>query len=394
MQTRNNHKSRMAICIVAVLLGLSVRTPAQQPDNAALLYYQAFLLYEKPDATLANMRDDYRQGKIASNEAITHYIEKNRRVVDLVVKAADIAKCDWGYDYSEGVELTMPNLAHFRQIAFLLATEARWQADQGNYQTALGRCVTLHKMAAQVCDKTLISYIVGVAIDALGNGASENVLPLVPADADALSRFRNHLIKAGERFPSLASNLAQEAEVCSATMYRDKVQAVLKAVQEAGQDAATGALIERLKQGDEAFFKRNRDYWLNSMAKLRRILEPQLPYAETCARLDNLAQELNEDMKDNPDATLAALSMSPASVEKIYLLTVRKQTQFNALIAAIDLYIAKARTGQLPDSLSADSPPDLFTGKPFAYTKTAQGFILRSEDPKRKASEYEFRISR
>ncbi len=69
MQTRNNHKSRMAICIVAVLLGLSVRTPAQQPDNAALLYYQAFLLYEKPDATLANMRDDYRQGKIASNEA-------------------------------------------------------------------------------------------------------------------------------------------------------------------------------------------------------------------------------------------------------------------------------------------------------------------------------------
>ncbi len=390
MRPWNNRQKQVLVCIASLLLASSTTALAQSPDNAALLYYQAFLLYEKPDATIAKMRDDYREGDIALNDALAQYLEKNRQIVDLVAKATDIVKCDWGYDYSQGVELSMPNLAHFRQIAFLLATEAKWQADQGNYQTALDRCMTMRKMAAQVCDRTLISYIVGIAVDALADRAIENVLPFVPADVDELSGFRSHLIEAGQRFPSLASNLTQEAQVCSATMYKDKVQAILKA----GQDGATGAMIERLKQGDEAFFKRNRDYWFNTMAKLRDVLERKLPYTEMSARLDTLAQQLNEDMKDNPDATLTAMSLSPDGIKRIYLLTVRKQTQSNALIAAIDVYIAKARTGQLPDSLSPDSPPDLFTGKPFAYSKTAQGFILRSQDPTGKANEFEFAIEK
>ena len=75
---------------------------------------------------------------------------------------------------------------------------------------------------------------------------------------------------------------------------------------------------------------------------------------------------------------------------------IRQQTYVNALRTAIDLYIAKAQTGHLPDTLPADSPLDMFSGKPFAYEETSEGFILRcqgKEYPNRdKVHEYEFKV--
>lgn len=393
MQTSNYRSMKRLACVVMLWLALSTPAWAQPPDNAALLYYQAFLLYEKPDATMSQALDDFRRGDTAASDAITQFLEKNGPVVDLVVRAADIDKCDWGYDYSQGVELTMPNFARIRPIAFLLAADAKWQATQGNYQAALDRCLTMRKIAVHTCDKTLISYLVGVAIDALAYGATENVLALMPADTDALSGFKSRMIQAGEGFPSVASCLAQEAQVCTATMTKDAVPALLKAARQAGADPSADPLFQRLSEGDEAFFQRNRDYWLNAMARISKLLASERSYAEMSVALDDLTQELNEQMKDNPDATLAAMSMSPDSVKRIYLLTVRKNTHLNALLTAIDLYLAKARTGRLPDALPAGSPPDLFSGQPFAYTKTAQGFTLRSQNPESKHSQYEFRIS-
>ncbi|MBN1361671.1 MAG: hypothetical protein JW993_13830 [Sedimentisphaerales bacterium] len=391
MQTSASRKSCIVACATLVVLASGVITLAQPPDNAALLYYQAFLLYEKPDATMTKTFDDFRGGEIASNDTIDKFMEKNRPIVDLVARAANITKCDWGYDYSRGVELTMPNFSHFRQIGFLLAAEARWQALGGNYQTALDHCVTMRKMAVHVCDKTLISYLVGVAVDALAYGTSEKVLAVLPSDADALTRFKEQFIQAGKGFPSVAAALTQEAQVCTATMTKDAVPALLKSAREAGADPSEDPLFQRLSQGDEAFFQRNRDYWLSAMARISKLLASKRPYTEMSAALDELAKELNEQMKDNPDATLASMSLSPDSMKRIYLLTVRKDTHLNVLLTAIDLYIAKAKTGRLPDALPADSPPDLFSGKPFTYTMTAEGFMLRSQNPDSKRSQFEFK---
>jgi hypothetical protein len=151
--------------------------------------------------------------------------------------------------------------------------------------------------------------------------------------------------------------------------------------------------MERVKQEDEAFFQRNRDYYLRSMAKVRDVLELKLPYAEMCTRLDDLSEKMSKEMEGNPDATLAALSFSAPATKRIYQLAVRKQTHHNAILTAIGLYIAKAQTGQLPDSLPADAPPDLFSGKPFTYTKTAQGFTLHSQGPDKKWNEHTFKIN-
>ena len=50
------------------------------PDNAALLYYQVFLIYEKPDDTMKDMIADLARGKIEPDTRITQFIESQKTV--------------------------------------------------------------------------------------------------------------------------------------------------------------------------------------------------------------------------------------------------------------------------------------------------------------------------
>lgn len=48
-----------------------------------------------------------------------------------------------------------------------------------------------------------------------------------------------------------------------------------------------------------------------------------------------------------------------------------------AVQAAIAVYLIKAKTGQLPQTLPADLPKDPYSGNDFEYQVTERGFILR-----------------
>jgi len=205
MTTYKNNKLTKVIFITLIL---AVSNPPvfalpPDPDNAALLYYQAFLLCETPEDSLAQMITDYRKDKIESNEQIVEHIEKNRIAIEFAVKAADIDTCDWGYDYSQGFDLQMPNLSQFRRIAYLLSTEARWSAEQGDYARATDRCVTLRRMALHVADRTLVSYLVGLAVNGLANGAIQSVLGHMPGDVKELNELKGQLNRTQGQFPTL-----------------------------------------------------------------------------------------------------------------------------------------------------------------------------------------------
>jgi hypothetical protein len=86
-----------------------------------------------------------------------------------------------------------------------------------------------------------------------------------------------------------------------------------------------------------------------------------------------------------------------SAIETILCLDIRNKTHFNAVKAAIEIYIIKAKTGKLPDALPADLPGDLFSGKPLLYEKTADGFTLccRGKDlSKDEIYKYEFKVKK
>jgi len=103
----------------------------------------------------------------------------------------------------------------------------------------------------------------------------------------------------------------------------------------------------------------------------------------------------SKEFTKNPDATLTA-ACSPTWL-KIYTISTRLGSHSNAIRAAIDIYIIKAKTGRLPDALPADLPKDLFSGKDFEYKKTRDGFVLRCQGKdlsKDKIYEYEFKVKK
>ncbi|MEN6427135.1 MAG: hypothetical protein ABFE13_17405 [Phycisphaerales bacterium] len=380
-------------CIAMTLAGIAT-VQAQQTDNAALLYYQTFLLYEKPDATMERMLADFRAGTIASNETIREHLNKNRQVIEYVVRATNIPHCDWGYEYSQGFELTLASPQAVRRITSLILSEAALQAEQGEYRTALDRCMAAYKMSRDAVDKPLVTYLIGIGTSGVTNRMVERVLETMPGDVEALNRLKTQLNQVQTSFPSMADALTQEAQVCAMSMQKDGIPGMVRILEQDDPEFAQSEIRTRLLAGDDAFFERNRTHWFNSIGTLAATVQSELPYAEVYAKLGELDRRISAESKANPDATLTAISL-PAE-HRVYMLATRLHTHFNVLQVAIDLYVAKARTGRLPDSLPAGSPPDLFSGMPFEYEKTTGGFILRcrvKEDPeKAQANQYEFKV--
>ena len=100
---------------------------------------------------------------------------------------------------------------------------------------------------------------------------------------------------------------------------------------------------------------------------------------------------MDQDAAKDPAVKLIG-GIAPA-VTKIYVLQVRHKADFNALQAAIDVYLAKAGTGRLPTSLPTAAPRDPYTGGAFKYEPTGNGFVLRcgaKDLDKNEVREYRF----
>lgn len=392
MKSINRNNLTKIICIILVMFISAPAVFADTPDNAALIYYQAFLLYEKPDETMSKMLADFHDGKIGANEVIGQYIEENRKVIDFIVTAADTPYCDWGYDYSQGLELVMPNLAQLRRMTYLIEADAKLLGEQGDYKTALDRCLSMHKMALHAADRTLVGYLVAIAISARANTAIAGILKDTSEDPDILNWLKERLIHIKGKFPSLKDHIAYEAEVCAATMQKDKAQAIVEMAPD--EEHPDPNMIERILGADEAFFERSRNYYMSCITSVQAVLDTPRPYPQTYAKLGELEKQVSQEAEENPDAALTAMCL-PA-VNRVYSLSVREKTHSNAIRTAIEIYSIKAKTGRLPDALPAGLPKDLFSGKDFEYRKTESGFVLRcqaKESNKDEVNQYDFKVS-
>ncbi len=388
MKTIRNKLTKLVL-VAAVVTHVSAAL-AYPPDNAAVLYYKAFMLYEGPD-DIGNALWDYWKGRIESNEKIEGVIEKNRRIIDIVLDATRIDQCDWGLDYSQGTEVLLPPHNKARDIFALLAAEARMQADKGNYKKALGRCISIYKMALHLNERPIICYLVGIAI----NGANSQCITLflseMPQDTEILTWLRGEFTELDKRPFSIEPVLRWKRKAGIISMSPDRISDV---VQSGLDDGPTKEkILERIRRANQQFFSKNITYWNKYMDSLEAAFD--LPYPQGYAKLKKLDEELSKEFNKNPDATLTILFGGPW--QRIFSLLVRFDTHSNALKAAIEIYVIKAKTGTLPDALPDGLPGDLFSDKPFQYEKTTDGFILRCRGKdlvRDEAYEYEFKIKK
>ena len=385
-------KNLTLTCIAAILLTSVSPAFGYPPDNAAVLYYKAFLILEEPSEDVEKMMTDLRDGKIKPNDEIRQYLQDNKHAIEFVETAAGVPNCDWGYDISKGLEVLLPELSKTRRMAFLLTDNAQVLAGQGDYKAALGKCLTIHKMSRHVGDRMLISYLVGIALNSLANKHIGKILSQMPDDVETLTWLKTQLYDITSRANTLKRALSSEREIALQQIRKEKIGNILDELGDV-PDGMSKEVIEKVRNGDEEFFAASREYYSNFISSMQVAID--LPYPQSLRQLEQLREKAERQAKDNPASILSA-SLWPA-VTKICTLEVRAGTNVNALKAAIDIYIAKAKTGRLPETLPAGLPKDLYSGKDFEYEKTKGGFVLRCQGKgldKDEFLKYEFKVQK
>jgi len=390
MKTVNQKTFVKTVCIVLITLTFVSEVHAYPPDNAAVLYYKAFLILKEPSEEVQKMMTDLRDGKIKPNDEIRQYLQENRYAIEFVETAAGVQNCDWGYDISKGFDVLLPELSKIRKMAFLLTDKAQILAEEGDYKAALDKCLTIHKMARHVGDRLIISYLVGNALNALANKRIEDILSQMPDDVETLTWLKNKIYDITSRALTLKGTMSSEKEVAIQQIRKENINTILDELGDV-PDGMSKESIEKVRNGDEEFFRASREYYSNFVTSVQVALD--LPYPESHKQLKQLSEKVEKQAADNP-ATILSAALWPAAA-KICTLEVRAGTHFNALKAAIDIYIVKAKTGRLPETLPAGLPRDLYSGKDFEYEKIKDGFILRCQGKdldKDEIFKYEFKV--
>ena len=366
------------VTLTLLILTSPVLAYPPDPDNAALLYYQSYIAYEKADDTMEDMVADLARGKIEPNERIKNYIESCRTAIDLATAATEIPNCNWGLKYSDGVSINLAHVAQTRKLVFLITAEARILAAEGDYQKAINRCLTVHKIGKHVGDDTPISFLVSMAIDKVVASRIQDILADMPQDLETLISLKAKLAEVPFKTPSLRVAMRLEKECFSSEMRVDKRDELLAMCSGPGEAGDLEKMaIKRLAEGEEVFFAKNRDYYIKHMNSLDEVLESSIPYAEVYSRLEQLNERPGKEITENPAATLTSL-LTPA-FGRIYSIEIRTKTISNSIRTAVEIYMIKAKSGKLPDALPDGLPGDLFSGKDFKYEKTADGFALRCQ---------------
>ena len=396
MRTITN-KLKTATCVTLMLLILSSSAFAYppDPDNAALLYYQSYIAYEKADDTMQSMVADLSRGKIEPNERIREYIENCRGAINLAVAAAEVPNCNWGMKYSDGFEMLLSHLAQTRKLAFIIGSEIRILAADGDYRKALNRCLTLHKISKHMGDETIISFLVAMAIGKMADNQVQFLLGEMPQDLKTLTWLKSQLAIIDSKPLSSRGTTEYERELSLEHMHLDKLKQLIEIVN--GEPIKPDSKeAEQLRNVDQATIDKNRAYYIKHMDTLQTILSSPMNYAKVCAELKKLNEQPHKDLAENNiDAYITSI-VAP-DFKKIVSIETSGKTLNNAVRAAIDIYIQKARTGQLPETLPAGLPKDLFSGKDFRYEKTADGFTLRCRGKdldKNEIYKYEFKVKK
>ena len=390
MKTIKSKKKIKVIFAALVLFFLTPSLSAYPPDNAAVLYYKAFMLYESPD-NIGPMLWDYWKGNIESNEKIEEFLKKNRRIIDIVLDATRIDHCDWGLDYSQGTEVLLPPHHKARQIFALLAAEARMQADRGDYKKALARCISIYRMARHLNERPLICYLVGTAINAATHNCITRFLSEMPPDIDTLTWLRDEFAEFDKQPYSVKPALRWKCEAGIISMSPERIGNVVRSGLDDGDFKEK--ILQIIATADEQFFERNRIYWNQYMADVISAFD--LPYPQAYSMLQWLDEKPSKEFGENPDATLTVACAPPW--QRIYVQQVRLEAKSNAIRTAVDVYLTKAATGRLPKSLPAGVASDPYTGKSFQYAKTADGFVLRGQAKnldKVTFHQYEFKVKK
>jgi hypothetical protein len=348
----------------------------QNLGNAALLYYQAFLLRPDPPKEVIRIYPGAEP-----NRQIRTYLGRCLPVIEIVEIASRMPQCIWGV----WPECQLSEVALRRAIGPLqdiLLSDAQTLAADGHYRVALERCLTVRRIARHLSeDPKLYTYSKGS--DSLALRMVQHVLGVMPRDADILTWFRGQLGVVKGAPPSFAKELQARIKTELKHIRMDPIR--LARLRNLLVEEAKGEQAKENARNltDEQFLSRTSEGLQCFLDSIFRVLDSERTYEQKLAQMQRLVSKLTEADDADPVTkhTLTMINIG-GMINIVYPHHVWHQANINCIKAAVEVYLVVAKTGRLPESLPDYLPKDPSSGQDFVYEITDEGFALRCQDEK------------
>ena len=385
-KANNFQKVICTICVTFIFFtnAQSASLP-KEPDNAAFLYYQAFLLRPEPDEATFWLFDKVTKGA-DPNESVRKYLnsEFSRATIELVQEATQIPLCDWGplYPGGYGHNAVTPSLL---RLCTLMRVYARNLAVEGHFRSAFENCIGIQRLAGHIGDETFLMFSTSRMVNGMALTCIRHILGSMPPDVETLTWLKDRLVPSNV-LPSHINEILRSNCNLHLQFMRDHPKAYLpwwKEYPEAIEDE--NARKEILECASKLYNKH-----LESTLK---ILERDMPYTRKNTELLKLIAKI-EYKDDSNDCSLFLGDCIPY-IESCYNIMVRDTANFNALTVALEIYLINTRTGQIPEILPDNQAKDPYNDVDFEYKVTDEGFALRyrkDDGPWAKSRWLEFKL--
>ena len=347
-----------------------------EPDNAALLYYQAMLLRPEMDDDTFISFNSVLDGD-DPKEKVREYLNlsDSREAIRIAESASQILDCSWGITRPQGYDTL---LTQARQLTFFLEVDARTLAFDGEFRTALERCLSIRMFARHLNDEGFIGYAVSVPIDSRALRCIHYILGLMPPDRDTLIWLQSQIsnVQGAPPTPGRAYEIGLNDNLQLLSGNPEFFETWRAYISENIDDES--ARREILSLNDEEVIEKVKESYNKYLSSVNRVIASDIQYQQKYSELKELEEEIKNHPFVNPFSYLWV--SFPRNVAEQHDIYVQGITVFNATRAAIEIYLVKAETGQLPGTLPLNLSKDPFSGQDFGYDVTEQGFTI-SFDP-------------
>jgi len=379
-----------------------VQSGRAEADNARPYYEKAFELYvEMPQWLIkskANWPTDFNDVQLSS---LLTWLEDNQAVIDALRRGSRCPGC-WGKYQSDDTELSkaplatvsmvsaimanaMENLPSYRRLAFALQWQIRYEAYNGEIDTALSDSVALMRFGGHLLGHgLLIEQLVGIAIEALAKNTIFMLMDRLEMPADVLKSTQEELDK---QFGSKEPIVSVEAEK---VFWYDIIQ---RAFTDDGQGSGR-MLMHGLPYVATDDWKDNLWRFVSfsypdrqqMVAKIDRYFER---FAEILAETPwDLRNEAIDEHEGDEDFRIAPimLKINIPAYRRVSQIAWRMKTGRQALLTVLAIMRYEKEKGKYPAGLDElvkagylkKLPMDPYSDGPLIYRRTDDGFLLYS----------------
>ncbi|OHB66055.1 MAG: hypothetical protein A2Y77_07190 [Planctomycetes bacterium RBG_13_62_9] len=303
-------------------------------------------------------------------------------VYDVNENAQSLGNAQFAWMEANVVRQTMETLARYKQVARALRDRIDYRVRQGEADEAMADALVALRFGCHLEGKgLLIDQLVGIAIEALGNGAVFDVLEKGNVSIEVLSRVQEEL----------ASSFREDRRIIDLdgekAFWYDKLQRTFTDDGHGGGRALRHGLL--FAAGD----------WLSNLAGILLFDYPDR--REAVAMVDDHFERARQAIRTPPNksrlsaeqdegagtpASNLLLAVAAPAHERVRQLAWRLRTGEKALLVTIAILRYKAQTDSYPAHLEelveanllARVPDDPFGEGPLSYKRTADGFLLYS----------------